>query len=233
MVASNPAAQTGLTCPNCHAPVAAGSRFCNQCGTAVSAPSPPASSPMVAGGAPPVGAPPVDIRTRVDDDRGMLKRLQLLIPGFRGYRQGEDLRAADSLLRLQVADRVHRAVEAIQGCRQQLTQANQFQGLTDLAPALAELQQLEGEIRHAEQGYTGISPAVRANPQQLESLYQYDYGFVAAADQVTATVAPLQDAAGSSDSARIAASIQAVRAQYRQLDTAFKARIRAVEGIQV
>ncbi|MGI0133213.1 MAG: hypothetical protein ACREDK_09060, partial [Thermoplasmata archaeon] len=200
--------------------------------TATATPSATPSSAPTSPGAPSAGTP-VDIRTRVEDDRGMLKRLQLLIPGFRGYRQGEDLRAADSLLRLQVADRVHGAVTALQGCRQQLTEASQFQGLTDLAPALAELQELEGEIRHAEQGYTGISPAVRINPQQLETLYQYDYGFVSAADQVAATVAPLQDAAGASDSARIAQSIRTVRAQYRQLDTAFKARRRAVEGIQV
>ena len=44
-----------------------------------------------------------DIRNQVDDSRGVLKRLQLLIPGFRGYRQLEDLRVADALLRKQVA----------------------------------------------------------------------------------------------------------------------------------
>ncbi|MCI4317703.1 MAG: hypothetical protein L3J96_04125 [Thermoplasmata archaeon] len=175
----------------------------------------------------------MDIRVKVDSDRGVLKRLQLLIPGFRGYRQGEDIRASDSLLRLQVADRVHLAVTTVQDCRSQLTQANQFQGLTDLVPVLAELQQLEGEIRHAEQGYTGISPAVRINPDQLDSLYQYDYGFVAAADQVNQSLAPLRSVTSGTNASDVAAAIVQVRAQVRQLDTAFKARVRAVEGIQV
>ena len=247
MATSNPSMAPASTCPTCHAPVATGARFCNQCGASLASIAPASSGPapsVVAGsaaatspGAPPGGpAPagaPVDIRSKVEDDRGMLKKLQLLIPGYRGYRQGEDLRAADSLLRLQVADRVHRAVGAIQDCRQTLTQQSQFQGLTDLAPALAELQQLEGEIRHAEGGYTGISPAVRVDPKALESLYQYDYGFVSAADQIAQGLSVLQDAAASNDSARIATAIRQVRDQYRQLDTAFKARVRAVEGIQV
>ena len=46
----------------------------------------------------------VDLRTKVEDDRGLIKKIQLCIPGFRGYRQKEDLRLADSLLRQQIAD---------------------------------------------------------------------------------------------------------------------------------
>jgi hypothetical protein len=219
-----------MTCPQCGATVAPDNRFCPKCGASLST---SAVAPTSAGPALAPGAAPVDIRQRVDDDRGMLKRLQLLVPGYRGYRQGEDARAADSFLRLQVADKVHRAVASVQDCRQALTQANMFQGLTDLGPVLADLQQLEGEIRHAEQGYTGVSPALRINPGQIDQLYEYDYGFAQAADQVTATLAPLRTAATGGDSAAVQNAISTVRTQVRQLDTAFKARIRAIEGIQI
>lgn len=40
----------------------------------------------------------MDLRSKVEDDRGMLTKIQLGIPGFRGYRQKEDLRIADSRL---------------------------------------------------------------------------------------------------------------------------------------
>jgi hypothetical protein len=231
-----PAAGAPMLCPSCHAPVPAGSQFCNRCGAAIgrlAAPVAPGVPPPPASPSPPSGPSPVDIRDRVDQDRGMLKRLQLLIPGFRGYRQGEDARAADSFLRLQVADKVHRAVAQIQDLRQTLTQAGQFQGLTDLAPMLADLQQLEGEIRHAEQGYSGISPALRVTPAQIDQLYEYDYGFAQAADQVTAELANVAGAATSGDSAQVNAAVARVRQQVRQLDTAFKARVRAIEGIQI
>ncbi|EQD65037.1 hypothetical protein B2A_01749, partial [mine drainage metagenome] len=41
------------------------------------------------------GPLPPDLRERVDQDRGSLKRLQLMVPGYRAYRQGEDIREAD------------------------------------------------------------------------------------------------------------------------------------------
>ena len=217
-----------IPCPSCHAPVAATSRFCPACGATIVAP-PPTSVPVPASG----GTAPVDIRSTVDADRGFLKRLQLLIPGFRGYRQGEDLRAADSLLRLQTADRVHQSIAILQDTRTQLTQRNQFQGLTDLAPPIADLQKLEGEIRHAEQGYTGISPAVRIRPEQQDSLYQYDYGFVSAADQVAQTANAIRAAAVSGGGDGVGSGIATLRTQVAQLDAAFKARIEAIEGIQV
>ncbi|HEY6237881.1 MAG TPA: hypothetical protein VIZ68_01685 [Thermoplasmata archaeon] len=177
--------------------------------------------------------PPVDIRQRVDEDRGILKRVQLLIPGFRGYRLGEDARAADSFLRIQVADKIHHAVTTVQDFRQSLTQASLFDGLMALAPLLTELQVLEGEVRHAEQGYSGVSPALKVTPEQIDRLYEYDFGFAQAADQVTATLQPLRTAATGSNDAAAGAAIATVRAQVRQLDTAFKARLRAIQGILV
>lgn len=54
----------------------------------------------------------VDLRDRVTEDRGLLKNIQLAIPGFRGYRKREDLRIADSLLRVQLADKIKTDVSA-------------------------------------------------------------------------------------------------------------------------
>jgi hypothetical protein len=209
------------SCPKCQAPNPTSSKFCAMCGAPLGASAP----------APAAGAPPVDIRQRVDQDRGFLKKVQLLIPGFRGYRQGEDDRAADSLLRLQVADRVHRASGIVTTARASLANAGDFQHLNDLAQVASELNVLEGQIRHAEQGYTGISPAVRMNMSALDKLYEYDYGFVEAADTLTKALGPLNTPSPSTADA--AGAIQDARALIRQLQAAFQARTKAVQGIQV
>lgn len=211
------------TCPKCGQPVAPGSRFCNACGAAL----PTAPAAPVPGGA------PVDLRETVDQNRGTLKRLQLLVPGYRAYRQGEDLRAADSLLRLQVADKVRAARSTLENSRSALTNAAQFQVLNDLAPLLADLQRLEGEIRHAEQGYTGISPTVRINPAQLDRLYEYDFGFAQAGNQLAETVAPLPTATMTPGAPGVAEIVTTARTEVAQLEAAFKARLQAVEGIRV
>jgi hypothetical protein len=191
--------------------------------------APPATPPAASGAA----APPVDLRQRVEEDRGMLKRLQLLIPGYRGYRQGEDDRAADNLLRIQTADKIRNARASLEGARTALSNAGMFSSLTQLAPLLADLQRLEGEVRFAEQGYTGISPSVRVNPQQLDRLYEYDYGFIQAADQLNQTVSVLPAMASGTAPGNVPTAVATARAQVTQLEQAWKARLQAIEGIRI
>ncbi len=209
-------------CPTCHAKVPSGSRFCPNCGASLAA---------AAGGA--ATNPPADLRQRVDQDRGTLKRLELLIPGYHGYRQGEDIRAADSLLRRQVADRLRNARMAAENARTALTQANRFNDTMELAPLLADLMRIEPKIRSAEQGYSGIAAAIRVGPQQLDKLYEYDYGFAVAADQFAALIRALPIQVASGDYAQVAQTVAAARARLTELDSAFGARMRVVEGIQV
>ncbi|MCI4334873.1 MAG: hypothetical protein L3K04_04535 [Thermoplasmata archaeon] len=200
------------------------------------APAASSSAPApggVSSATPAPSAPPVDVRQRITESRGPLQRLQLLLPGFHGYRQGEDSRMADELLRVQVADKVHGSLAAVQGIRQSLTQANQFGSLNDLAYILTDLQTLEGQIRHAEQGYSGIAAAVRIGASQLDQLYEYDYGFVMAGDQLRAAVAPLQAAASSNDAAAVRTEVDRLRGLVQQLKSAFQSRMTTVEGIRV
>ncbi len=243
-------ASAAATCPQCGAPLAPNAKFCNRCGAAVSGPTPgaasstapvtsppasapaPSTSPTAAPGSAP-GAPPVDLRQTVEADRGILKRLQLLVPGFRGYRQAEDIRAADSLLRIQVADKIRNSRTTLENTRQALVNANQFSALTDLAPLLADLWRLEGQIRFAEQGYTGFSPAVRINPQQLDRLYEYDFGFVQAADQLAQTISSIASLATGPDPSSVGGVLATARGMVNQLDQAFKARVQAIEMIRV
>ena len=157
----------------------------------------------------------------------------MLVPGYRAYREGEDIRAADSLLRLQVADKIRNARSTVENTRQALVQANQFSALTDLAPLIADLWKLEGEVRNAEQGFTGISPAVRVNPQQIDRLYEYDFGFAQAGDQLAQTVSALPGLVAGPSASQAGAVIATARGQVNQLDQAFKARVQAIEGIRV
>lgn len=223
-----PSPPAGLTCPKCGSVAPQNARYCNVCGSSLFTEAQSSTGTQA-----PPGAPPADLRQTVEGDRGVLKRLQLLIPGFRGYRQGEDIRAADSFLRLQVADKIKNARTTVENSRVALTNTNQFQALYDLAPLIADLWRFEGQVRFAEQGYTGISPAVRINPQQLDRLYEYDYGFVSAADQLSQTIAPLPSLAAGSDAGKSSALLATARGQLNQLDQAFKARLQVIEGIRI
>ena len=231
MAAAPPPAPTPASvCPKCGTPASPGARFCNACGSSLAVQG--GSSTGTLG---PPGSPPLDIRQKVEGDRGFLKRLQMLVPGFRGYREGEDLRAADSILRREVADKIKAARTTMENARAALSNAGQFSVLMDMSPLIADLLRIEGSIRAAQQGYTGFTPAVRVNPQQLDRLYEYDYGFAAAADTLNQTIATLPALLGgpSANPSAIPGVLTMARTELSQLDAAFKARLNVVEGIQV
>jgi|GEM_PF-130247 hypothetical protein len=235
--ASGPTPATGppapaSQCPSCHAPVNPGQRFCGQCGAVLGGPSPPPPPPGGAVG--PAGAPPVvppDIRERVEQDRGFLKKIQLMLPGFRGYRQAEDIRAADAMLRMQVADRLVEAMRRVDDLRSDLVANGILDGLEPLGSLRSRLQRVEGQIRHAEQGYTGISPSVRITPSTLDRLYELDYTFLAGAQNILEAVAAVSSAGSARNSPAVLSAISNCRSALEGLEQTFSNRVRQVEGI--
>ena len=61
-----------------------------------------------------------DIRRQVEASRGPQKKLELLIPGLRNYRKLDDIRAADDMLRNQVADKLNTAKSSLEAIRKQM-----------------------------------------------------------------------------------------------------------------
>ncbi len=246
-----PLAPGSRFCPGCGAPTAAAPSAATAPAAAASAPAsappPPPPPTPPSGPAPtaapsgpnPYGAPPVppssppgnDIRNRVDQDRGFLKKLQLMIPGFRGYRQAEDIRAADSLLRIQVADRLVTAMTQVDTLRSQMTRDGVMAGLVALGGLRSEMQRLDGQIRHAEGGYSGISSTLRVTPESLDKLYERDWTFVASADQLLSTMGSLSQAVESKNDAQINSTCDTLRANLKAVETSFSQRMMSVEGV--
>ena len=97
-----------------------------------------------------------DIRKTVEDNQGTLKKLQLKIPGLKEYRQLEDIRAADQLLRKQISDKLNDAKAQLEHLRRTLSVKNDFNNLTMLGNTISQIQQISGVIQHAQQGSAGI-----------------------------------------------------------------------------
>jgi DNA repair exonuclease SbcCD ATPase subunit len=125
-----------------------------------------------------------DIRQQVEANRGAMKKLELLIPGLRGYRTKEDIRVSDELLRNQVADRLDKVKANLEQLRKQMASATDFTNLTAVGSLISQVQTLSGEIRHAAQGYAGWVAPITINEDKLNKLYDYDYAFVSAVFQL-------------------------------------------------
>jgi hypothetical protein len=179
------------------------------------------------------GATPIaDLRERVEDDRGFLKKIQMHIPGFAGYRRREDLRTADALMRIQVADRVHRVQERVESARADLTRNYQLAALEPIGGIIFKLNELEGRIRHAEQGYSGISADIRVEEPQINQLYEFDLRLVEGIDVLMAKADAIK-AAAKKDADAVDAAITDFRDTASTFEDTFERRMKVITGTEV
>jgi hypothetical protein len=174
-----------------------------------------------------------DLRERIEEDRGLLKRIQLHIPGFAGYRRREDLRAADNMLRIQIADRLRDLKSRAEKCRASLVETYETKNLEKLGNLLSFFQSVEGKIRHAEQGYSGISPAIRVDIRELNLLYEYDISLLEGVEKMGEELGRLEDTTGSGDWDNMSSMISDIRLGLEEFETVMDKRIKIITGTGV
>jgi hypothetical protein len=173
----------------------------------------------------------VDLRDRVKEDRGLLKKLELAIPGFRGYRKREDLRIADSLLRKQLADGLGKIVERIELCRKDLAKDMEMELLNDIAALVNHATATENRVRHAEQGYSPISPDYKVREDQLDDLYEWDLNLLDDIQEISGAVSALEVAINRGDLNHIEQGIGHAERELREFNDLFNTRIETIAGL--
>lgn len=175
-----------------------------------------------------------DLRTEVEEDRGLLKKIQLCIPGFRGYRQREDIRIADSLLRNQIADSIKNTILLpLEQTRETAARELELDLMNDLAAVVSKAKVMESRIRHAEQGYSGISPGVRVEQKELNTLYEYDAALL---DGVSALASSAEAALASAEAGefdRVKRTLVSLKADLTSFSVMFDKRMTEIAGISV
>ena len=67
-----------------------------------------------------------DVRELVVTDRGWIKKIQAFLPGYQKYRNCEDLRSADNLLRQELAVRLEIVEKHVKRAREEITRSMDF-----------------------------------------------------------------------------------------------------------
>jgi len=174
----------------------------------------------------------VDLRSKVEEDRGLLKKIELLIPGFRGYRKREDLRAADSLLRQQLAARMKEVNKKFENSREELTKAMELALINDMGDILKLSRQIENKIRHAEQGYTGISADFRIEEDELNKLYEWDLSMLQTIISLEKTAQDLNSSITGQDGTA-GSKMKDIKNGLKEFNSVFDKRILIIAGLEV
>lgn len=137
---------------------------------------------------------------RIQLDRGLIKEIQLLLPGYRGYRIKEDIRDADALVRTELADTLRaRALTPLEAVRTQLAVTTDLEGLARLGALIRTIEALRSRIAHLELGYSGVSPPVRVDENALRQIYDFDRRLAGCIDRAGAITARIGLGAATSE----------------------------------
>lgn len=175
-----------------------------------------------------------DLRERVEDDRGLIKKIQLFIPGFRGYRQREDARIADSMMRTQVADTVKTAVILpLESAREEAARALELTIMNDVAASLTKAKAVEAKIRHAQQGYSGISAGARILQEELNNLYELDLSILESVKELGTKAEQIKSTMTTGSINEATANLRILKSELQTLAETIDKRIITAAGLLV
>ncbi len=172
-----------------------------------------------------------DIRDNVEDDRGLLKKIQLVIPGFRGYRIREDLRDSDRMLRAELAKRLGLQRTQLEEARSALVRNDPLSdALEEIGGVINLFKKVEGEMAHAEVGYSGISADIKIKDRELDSLYEYDASMIESLQFIDQALIQVPEMITSGNDNDLMFAIDDVRYRVTGLEEGFKRRKTAITG---
>ena len=115
-----------------------------------------------------------DLFNRITDDQDIIRKLFSKIPGFNGYVERENRRAADKILREAVADRFEELWQRISSIQTDLISAGGLEYMDDIERAAIKIRQFIDRIRHASYGYSPFFNATKVNEAELAKVYEFD-----------------------------------------------------------
>lgn len=115
-----------------------------------------------------------DVRDEVVNDRGIIKRIQLIFPGYHGYRVNEDLRDADIILKDELYKNMLDVINQLKFAESDLVRNGIFVDLDLIGESRSKIQTAAEKVKHHTGGYSGISAPVKVDAQKISSLYDLD-----------------------------------------------------------
>ena len=117
--------------------------------------------------------------------------------------------------------------------REAAAQSSPKISLSNLGNVIFELEGTEARVRHAEQGYSGFSSAIRVEEDELDRLYEYDYAMIEGLSRASTDMDALRAAVDANDKAAFDSAVRQLRADLKAFDDAFKQRIAVISGTAV
>ena len=130
---------------------------------------------------------------RVKSQTGILEKIELLVPGFHGYKEKEMRRESDKLIRNQIYQKLSDAEGQAKDIYRALVNQGANDTWDDTDHLLARLDRIMERINHSEYGYAGFFDSTKVKEPDLDRMMGYDMQLIQMADNVTTSIRSLKD----------------------------------------
>jgi hypothetical protein len=168
-----------------------------------------------------------DLFDTVKGGQDIFKKLLSYIPGFSGYIERTNRRAADKLLREQVALKYSELAARTSRMQKDIADAGQIELLDDIDAVGLKLRTFADRIKNASYGYSGFFDAVKINEKELQTIYTFDAAFFTLADQISSGLDNVEAAVAGDG---LKAAIRAVNDLARQAGETYDRRYQTITG---
>jgi hypothetical protein len=168
-----------------------------------------------------------DLFETVKGGQDIFKKLLSYIPGFSGYIERTNRRAADKLLREQVALKYSELAARTSRMQKDIADAGQIDFVDDIDSVGLKLRTFADRIKNASYGYSGFFDAVKVNEKELEQIYTFDMAFFTLGDQIASGLDNVETAIAGDG---LKAAIRAVNDLARQAGETYDRRYQVITG---
>ena len=171
----------------------------------------------------------MDFRDTVEDSMSRFESLTKKIPGYGGYKEKEQRREADALLREHIAREFEAQWGRMNDLKSQMLVGPAMSQLDDMGKASRRLQTLIDKIKGATQGYAGFFDAVKVKEEQLDELYEFDNNMLTEVDKVALAVDTVQEKLDAEEN--VATAVRNLTKVINDLLTLYEKRNEVVLGV--
>ena len=139
------------------------------------------------------------------DGKNFFEVLGAFCPGYKGYKEKEQRRDTDRVLRDAIVKRLMDKKSGVDAAMAELTRNKKFDLIEKLDSLNRKIQKITDQVKHAPRGYTGFFDTIQVKSDDLDRIYRYDLGLREKTEEVVKVLATLD---GAGDLAKIDKALQ-------------------------
>lgn len=170
---------------------------------------------------------------RVQESEKLLERIMLVLPGFRGYKQREQRREADRIVRDHVYGVLESARDDLNKCFQALSDSKTTELMEPMNRLIARLDRVAEKVNHASYGYSGFFDAVKIEEADLDRMLARDEQLMEIARKFSEGVAGFRNDLDQNKLENARNTQQMLDGSLTSMENAFDERKSVIEGVTV